>query len=203
MSCRTHVIHLQALGREDELPETKNRLHRALRKTCAEAGILPDSYYLDATQIKRLNEVPFASGGYSDVWRGSYKGDSVSIKAFRVYTTDNIKHLTKVSNIFHDDRVDDYLLTAFNLRQAWCKEIVVCRNVSHPNILSFLGVSATDSHPLCIVSKWMPNGNISEFLKTDGQINRRPLVRPDDNFFMEISHITSAPSLSSWTSSAA
>ncbi|KAF9651621.1 kinase-like protein, partial [Thelephora ganbajun] len=127
---------------------------RVLRKTCAEAGVLPSSYYLDDGQIKKLNDVPFASGGYSDVWRALYKEENVSIKAFRVYTTDNIKYLNK----------------------AWCKEIVVCQNLSHPNILPFLGVISTDSHPLSIVSKWMSNGNISEFLKHDVQFNRRPLL---------------------------
>ena len=48
--------------------------------------------------MKKVNDVPFASGGYSDVWRGLYKGEDVSIKAFRVYTTDNVKQLTKVPN---------------------------------------------------------------------------------------------------------
>jgi len=144
----------KALAFDDGLPDTKSKFHRALRKTCAEAGILPSSYYLDDGQMKKVNDVPFASGGYSDVWRGLYKGENVSIKAFRVYMTDNIKQLTK----------------------AWCKEIVVCRNLSHPNILSFLGVISTDSLPLCIVSKWMKNGNISEFLRRDGQFNRRPLL---------------------------
>ena len=98
LSCRTQIIHFQALGYDDGVPDTKGKIHRALRKTCAEVGILPSSYYLDDSQIKKLNDVPFASGGYSDVWRGSYKGEQVSIKAFRVYTTDNIKHLTKVLN---------------------------------------------------------------------------------------------------------
>ena len=46
--------------------------------------------------MKRVNDVPFASGGYSDVWRGLYRGEDVSIKAFRVYTSDNIRQLTKV-----------------------------------------------------------------------------------------------------------
>lgn len=90
---------LQALGYDDGVPETRAKLHRALRKTCAEVGILPTSYYLDDSQIKKLNEVPFASGGYSDVWRASYREENVSIKAFRVYATDNIKQLTKVLNI--------------------------------------------------------------------------------------------------------
>ena len=98
----------QALGYDDELPETKNKLHRALRKTCAEVGILPSSYYLDNNQVKRVNEVPFASGGYSDVWRGSCNGENVSIKAFRVYTTDNIQQLTKVLKFLPEDGVNDH-----------------------------------------------------------------------------------------------
>ena len=101
-------VHLQALGYDDAVPETKNRLHRALRKTCGEVGILPTSYHLDDKQVKKLNDVPFASGGYSDVWRGSYGEENVSIKAFRVYTTDNIKYLTKVLTISHSHSVNDH-----------------------------------------------------------------------------------------------
>ena len=100
------IVYLQALGYDNGVPETKGRLRRALRKTCAEVGILPESYFLDANQIK-FNEVPFASGEYSDVWRGSYKGENVAIKAIRVYPTDNIKVLTKVLNIFRSDGLDD------------------------------------------------------------------------------------------------
>jgi hypothetical protein len=96
----TPHTHLQALSYDDGGSGTKSKLCRVLRKTCAEIGILPSSYYLADSQIKKLNDVPFASGGYSDVWRASYRGDSVSVKAFRVYTTDNIKDLTKVLKIF-------------------------------------------------------------------------------------------------------
>ena len=108
MSCRTHATYLQAIEHDDGVPETKSKLQRALRKTCGVAGTLPDSYYLDTNQIEKLNDVPFASGGYSDVWRGTYHKDNVSIKAFRVYTTDNIMHLTKVLNVFQGDSVDDH-----------------------------------------------------------------------------------------------
>ena len=100
------TIYLQALGYDDGVPEAKGRLHRALRKTCAEVGILPESYYLDANQIKKFHDVPF-TGGYSHVWPGFYKGEDVAIKAFRVYPTDNIKVLTKVLNIFRSDGLDD------------------------------------------------------------------------------------------------
>ena len=108
MSWRTHTTYLQAIEHDDGVPDTKSRFQRALRKACSEVGILPDSYYLNTSQIKKLNDVPFASGGYSDVWRGSYLEENVSIKAFRVYTTDNIENLTKVLNVFQGDRVGDH-----------------------------------------------------------------------------------------------
>lgn len=68
---------------------------------------------------------------------------------------------------------------------------MVLRGLSHPNVLSFLGASPTESLPLYIVSEWMPNGNIIEFLRGDGQFNRRPLVRFGGGFFMKISRMIS------------
>ena len=70
-----------------------------LRKTCAEVEILPVSYYLDDNQIEKLDEVPFASGGYSDVWCTLYRGENIAVKVLRVYAADNIKFLTKVLKI--------------------------------------------------------------------------------------------------------
>lgn len=78
-----------------------------LRETCARVGILPTPYYLDDNKIKKLGDTPFASGGYSYVWRGSYKGEDVSIKAIPVYTTDNIKHLTEVSGFPYNNAVGE------------------------------------------------------------------------------------------------
>lgn len=100
------TIHLQALGYDGVVPETRNRLHRVLRETCARVGTLPTPYHLDNNQIKKLNDVPFAAGGYSCIWRGSYKGEDVSIKTINVLTTDNIKHLTEVSGILYNNAMD-------------------------------------------------------------------------------------------------
>ena len=61
---------------------------------------------MDDSQIKRLNDVPFTRGGYSDIWHGLYQGESVSIKAFRVRSTDNLKFLTKVSRFLSNGIVD-------------------------------------------------------------------------------------------------
>lgn len=122
----THSLthNLQALEYDNGVQDTKSKLRRVLRKTCAEVGILPSSYYLDDRRMKRLNEVPFASGGYSDVWRGLYDGQDVSIKAFRVYTSDNIKQLTKVLFFFFIKPRRERSLTPFpspslGARRSW------------------------------------------------------------------------------------
>ena len=47
----------------------------------------------------------------------------------------------------------------------------------HPNVLSLLGVTLSDEH-FTMVSEWMANGNINEFVKTHRDANQFELVRP-------------------------
>ena len=46
----------------------------------------------------------------------------------------------------------------------------------HPNVLPLLGVTMTESR-FVMVSGWMDNGNINEFVKTDPNADRLGLVR--------------------------
>ena len=46
----------------------------------------------------------------------------------------------------------------------------------HPNILSVIEFSDTSS-PLCIMSPWMPDGNIIQYTKANPGANRLMLVR--------------------------
>jgi len=55
-------------------------------KLCGEFGILPSSYITTESKIQKLGGSPTASGGFSEVWRGKYKGDGfVAIKVIRIY----------------------------------------------------------------------------------------------------------------------
>ena len=47
----------------------------------------------------------------------------------------------------------------------------------HPNVLPLLGVTMGDSK-LAMVSVWMTNGNINEFVKAHRDANRFELVIP-------------------------
>ena len=73
---------------------------RALRRTCGIYGLLPASHLISERlslvitgQMKR----PFASGGYSDVWKARNDGGQIfAIKQLRSYEADNLRHLKKV-----------------------------------------------------------------------------------------------------------
>ena len=49
--------------------------------------------------------------------------------------------------------------------------------LDHPNVLSLLGVIMTRTQ-LAMVSQWMANGNINQFVTTRREANRFELVRP-------------------------
>ena len=57
------------------------------------------------------------------------------------------------------------------------KEIVLWRRLSHPNILPVFGV-APKLFPFCIITEWMENGNIMDFVSKHPNVNRLRLVRP-------------------------
>ena len=59
--------------------------------------------------------------------------------------------------------------------QRFCREAVAWKHLQHPNILPLLGVTVS-GHRFMMVSKWMENGNIIQFIGKDQDINRTLLV---------------------------
>ena len=99
-------------------------------------------------------------------------GEKVCIKVLRVYNakTDDQKQALSVSDI-HDPCVVSLALT---LWKPFYGEAVVWKRLKHPNVVPFLGVSTT---PLQLVSRWMPNGTLTEYVKAKPHANRISLVR--------------------------
>ena len=62
--------------------------------------------------------------------------------------------------------------------QRFCKEVVMWKHLRHPNILPLIGAIIND-HRLLLVSEWMDQGNINEYLKPSerSEVNRIELVR--------------------------
>jgi len=76
--------------------------------------------------------------------------------------------------------------------QRFCREGVAWKHLRHPNILPLIGVTISKQR-FAMVSAWMENGNINEFVEKDRHTNRIELVRamfnPDGSL---------TDSLSSW-----
>ena len=61
--------------------------------------------------------------------------------------------------------------------QRLCREIITWKHLSHPNILALLGVSIpADTHCFRILTRWMPNGNIVQYAKSNPTANRLQLT---------------------------
>ena len=75
-------------------PTLKNRCFRVLRKVSPSHGILPKSYYPDGVTLS--DTIPYASGGFADIWKGQHDGNPVCVKAFRTQTAANLEKIKRV-----------------------------------------------------------------------------------------------------------
>jgi len=61
--------------------------------------------------------------------------------------------------------------------QQLCREVLIWKRLSHPNVLPLLGVSVSENPQYFrIISEWMPNGNVIEYIKFNPEANRLRLV---------------------------
>ena len=66
--------------------------------------------------------------------------------------------------------------------QDLCKDIATWRALSHPSLLELIGVSKTVfPGELCLVTKWLDNGNVITFLQDNPRADRVKFVRPATN----------------------
>jgi len=62
-----------------------------------------------------------------------------------------------------------------SMLQRFCREGVAWKHLRHPNILPLIGVTVNNQR-FAMVSAWMENGNINEFVGKDRHVNRIELV---------------------------
>ncbi|KAI3603722.1 hypothetical protein WG66_006690 [Moniliophthora roreri] len=110
-------------------------------------NILPPSLYI--CDIRYDDQHAIWGGGFSDIWTG-WKGDRrVCLKVLRTFATDEIV----IKEFYH--------------------EALIWAQLHHPNILPLTGVNEQLFAPRpCLVSPWMSNGNVNEFLKAFPETDR-------------------------------
>ncbi|KAG7088755.1 hypothetical protein E1B28_012720 [Marasmius oreades] len=138
------------------LDEESSHRDPYLRKTCIRCllhlnkrhGTLPTSMRL--SKVAKDGSHPVSGGGFADIWKGRLEDTqtAVCLKVLRVFTaTYNEKKLLKqLSN-----------------------EVLLWRQLKHPNILQFLGITEELFWPsYCIVSPSMANGDIVTYSLVHG-----------------------------------
>lgn len=114
---------------------------------------LPESPY-SLRGLDKSKDIPFASGGTTEIWRGTWNGDNkkVAFKVFRIPPNGSLP-----------------------IKKAIWKRAPVWKNLGHENVLPFYGVE-TSIFEVALVYEWAENGNIVEYLKSNPDALRSELV---------------------------
>ncbi|KAJ7006450.1 hypothetical protein NC653_005718 [Populus alba x Populus x berolinensis] len=111
------------------------------------AGAKPGDWEIDRRLLKIGERI--ASGSCGDLYRGVYFGQDVAIKMFR-------------SEQLNDTQEEEF-----------AQEVAILREVQHRNVVRFIGACTKSPH-LCIVTEFMPGGNLYDYLHKNHSILELP-----------------------------
>ena len=163
---------LQSLGAISTNHKISRQCLRKLQAICDQNSTLPSSYIL-SDEIATADDGPIAHGDNIELLEGSCGGRKVSIIRPRAFSDDDETH-RKVCVRYNASLYCIHLRISAVL-QTLFKGAVIWKSLRHPNIVPFVGVTTS---PLQIVSEWMPNGTLTEFIQRNPGANRIGLVSP-------------------------
>ncbi|KLO15216.1 kinase-like protein [Schizopora paradoxa] len=111
-----------------------------LLQLAVQAAIIPKCLVISG--VTDRGEFPITTGGFGDVWKAYWSDKTVALKMLRP-TQDESK-----------------------IHRNLCKEVLLWRQLKHPNLLEFIGICKDALPSPAIVSPWMENGNVLQFVKT-------------------------------------
>ncbi|KAF5351554.1 hypothetical protein D9758_007247 [Tetrapyrgos nigripes] len=134
----------------------RSKILAAMLRLAKESGLYPKMFALHG--IQTLGEYPVASGGFGEIFRGDFGGQAACLKVIKIYRDSDIR---KLLNFF-------------------LQEAILWRQLDHPNVVPFLGLYflGDDNRRLCLLSPWMENGNVVQYLEAHAgrSINRVTLA---------------------------
>ncbi|KAJ7829109.1 kinase-like domain-containing protein [Mycena leptocephala] len=125
----------------DSFSVVKPVICKALLRLSRASGLHPRCFAL--SDLQKVGQ-QVAAGGFGDIWKGLVRGQSVCVKVMRIFREDDVRAVLK----------------------EFGREALIWRQLCHPNLLPFFGLYYLDNR-LCLVSPWMENGNVSEFLRRE------------------------------------
>ncbi|KNZ79913.1 putative serine/threonine-protein kinase [Termitomyces sp. J132] len=132
----------------------KRNVTVAAQELSKRSGLLPKCYILEDLKIDDVSGAFFTREGLSGYHRGDYLGRTVSLKALRSHQGTTNGQLPK---------------------EISTDLIILWSQLSHTNLLPVFGLYQFQSC-IYLVSPWMENGHILEFLQTNSHTNRALLL---------------------------
>ncbi|KAF9452803.1 TKL/TKL-ccin protein kinase [Macrolepiota fuliginosa MF-IS2] len=118
------------------------------------AAILPPVKILDG-EIVKVDDIPVAGGTYSDIWLGCWLDEEkVALKGLR--------------NVKADDQ---------SAQKRFVREIQVWSKLKNEHILSFYGIVTDQGRHMHMVSPWLENGNVLDYVKQNPEADKMLLIR--------------------------
>ncbi|KAF9256251.1 kinase-like protein [Marasmius fiardii PR-910] len=154
---------LDALQLLTDLPEVETKLRSSMYKIMLHlskrSGLCPRTLMIE--NVTRLGDNPVDWGGFGLVWKGRI-GISKKVVCLKV-----VKIYTEASDV---QRV--------RLLAAYMQEAIVWQQLKHPNVLPFIGMYYLNNtqEQLCLISPWMDDGNLSQFVKKNNHIDHYSLA---------------------------
>ncbi|KAJ6467883.1 hypothetical protein C8R45DRAFT_475380 [Mycena sanguinolenta] len=155
--CAQSVVDLiqYTLDHVVQTREATGKARKLLGKLCEKCDQVPRSLIVVGV-TQRARCMSFA-GGFADVYRAVYQGQSVALKHMRMF-------------LDTDQR---------DIRRRFCREALIWRRLRHSNIVPLIGIDTENFPPsLCLVSPWMKNGTVNAYLKEkEGDDRQRTVNR--------------------------
>ncbi|KAJ8085534.1 hypothetical protein PM082_004352 [Marasmius tenuissimus] len=143
-SWRKPTSELKLVDYPNLSPELRPTIFNAMLHLSKRSGLHPAC--LSIQNVKKIGKHPVAAGGFGDVWKGTigHSSEVVCLKVVRVYLNSDMQKLSI----------------------EYQREAILWRQMKHPNLLPLLGIYQLEhTDELCMISPWMENGNLVEFMK--------------------------------------
>ncbi|KAJ6456529.1 kinase-like domain-containing protein [Mycena sanguinolenta] len=118
---------------------------RLLNNLCAVTKDFPPTLFLELDSVDTNRQI--GRGGFADIFLGRYKGQDIALKRLQVYQPEP-NEMSKFS-------------------KSLLQEVLTWVHLKHIYVLPFLGLDekSFDGYPPCIVTPYMRNGTMNNFVK--------------------------------------
>ena len=141
-----------------------------LCKICSHHVLIPQSIQIPLC-YNRTGHSRY-EGGFARVLKGEPEGIEVAIKVLKVFETSDLVRIKRVGFPICRRALVDRLVST---TQRFRKDVMTWKALRHQNTLPLLGVMMSGNQ-FVMVSEWMANGNITEFIEMHRDVNRFKLV---------------------------